>query len=116
MGEKNDFPDGCPVARGTPTFVLFRGPKAAPSKWDEFKPKDMVEKLTKELPAMDDSVYTRMEDLQNLVSRRFQLFTQLVFWTVEIGKLQTLVSPPPEAAKGAEHQGVGDKKEDDFNT
>merc|ERR1719367_144586 len=44
--EKNDFPDGCPVARGTPTFVLFRGAGVAPDKWEEFKPKELVEKVS----------------------------------------------------------------------
>merc|ERR1712187_212910 len=100
--EKNDFPDGCPVARGTPTFVFFRGEKAPPIKWDEFKPKDLVEKLTKEMTKIDESVYAKLEDYQNLVSRRFQLFTQLVFWTVELQKLQALITTPTkvEALQG----------------
>lgn len=109
--EKNDFPDRCPVARGTPTFVLFRGSQFRPEKWEEFKPKDFIDKLRKELPPMDESVYATMEEYQNLVSRRFQLFTQLVFWTVELQKLQALlcaVAPQPE--RQAENDDT------DFNT
>ncbi len=40
--EKNDFPEGLPMCRGTPTFVVYRDGK--PTKWDEFKPADFVKK------------------------------------------------------------------------
>ena len=33
------------MARGTPTFALFRGPQVRPEKWEEFKPKDLCEKI-----------------------------------------------------------------------
>lgn len=89
--EKNDFPDYCPVARGTPTFVLF-GAGPAPDKWEEFKPKDLVEKLGKQFPQLPESVLAEMEELQTHVSRRFQLFTQLVMWTMELQKLEALVA------------------------
>merc|ERR1712046_137709 len=114
--EKNDFPDNCPVARGTPTFVLYRGPQVPPDKWDEFKPSgpknNLIDKLTKELPKMDESIHAKMEDYEELVSQRFRIFTQLCFWTVELSKIQTIVSAPPGApAKTKE------KKEDDiFNS
>merc|ERR1712046_448905 len=114
--QENDFPDNCPVARGTPTFVLYRGPQVPGLKWDEFKPKDLVEKLVKELPKMDDSIYQKMEDYQELVSNRFRFFTQIVFWTVELSKLQTLISAPPgspASLSGAATQKEGD--ESDFN-
>lgn len=90
--EKNDFPDGCPVARGTPTFVLHQGATVPAAKWDEFKPKDFVEKLSNEFPNMPEQVYKGMEEYQALVSSRFQLFTQLVMWTVELGKLEEVLS------------------------
>lgn len=105
--EKNDFPDGCPVARGTPTFVLFRGADVAPEKWEEFKPKELVEKISKEFPAEAEKLFAQMEELQGFVSRRFQLFTQLVMWTVELQKLEKLTAdataaPLPGAAPAAE--------------
>lgn len=88
--ERNDFPDQCPVARGTPTFVLFRGPDFAPAKWDEFKPHDLVEKLRKEFPDFAEEVYSHMDELQKLVSNRLQLFTQVVMWNMELQKLERL--------------------------
>lgn len=112
---ENDFPESCPVARGTPTFVLYRGPKVPGLKWEEFKPQDLVTKLSKELPAMDEDIYAKMQDYQELVSNRFRLFTQIVFWTVELSKLQTIVSAPqPVTAPGA--GGQREKEDTDFNT
>merc|ERR1712151_159405 len=90
--EKNDFPDGCPVARGTPTFAIFRGPGEAPAKWDEFKPNDVVDKIKSEYPGYPEEVYTHMDNLQNLVSSRLQLFTQVVMWNVELQKLERLLT------------------------
>mmetsp|Transcript_116728 Transcript_116728/g.330200 ORF Transcript_116728/g.330200 Transcript_116728/m.330200 type:complete len:318 (+) Transcript_116728:42-995(+) len=88
--EKNDFPPGCPVARGTPTFVLFRGGGVAPVKWDEFKPNDIVEKIRSEFPQCTEQVYAQMDELQRLVSSRLQLFMQTVMWMVELQKLGRL--------------------------
>jgi len=107
--EKNDFPDGCPVARGTPTFVLFRGAGVPPEKWEEFKPKDLVERLSKAFPHSTGPLFEQMDELQGMVSKRFQLFTQLVMWTIELQKLEKLVASVPlnqatvtaEAAGGA---------------
>lgn len=90
--ERNDFPVGCPVARGTPTFVIFRGPESTGEKWDEFKPKELVEKITKDFPKETATLFDQMDELQGLVSRRFQLFTQLVMWTVELQKLERLTA------------------------
>lgn len=90
--EKNDFPDNCPIARGTPTFVLFRGAEASPSKWEEFKPKELTEKIAKVFPQLLPDVLDQMEELQNLVTRRFQLFTQLVMWTIELQKLESYIA------------------------
>eukprot|EP00439_Symbiodinium_sp_Y106_P022608 s7969_g2.t2 len=64
--EKNDFPDGCPVARGTPTFALFRGKDTAGEKWEDFKPKDLCEKIAKVFP-LSDSAFQKMDDLQAMV-------------------------------------------------
>merc|ERR1711879_771686 len=58
------------------------------------------------MPKIDEAMYAKLEDYQNLVSRRFQLFTQLVFWTVELQKLQALVAAPSkvEASQGDDDQ------------
>jgi len=113
--ERNDFPDYCPVARGTPTFVLFSGEAA--DKWEEFKPKELVEKLSAVYPQLPERTYAQMDELQGAVSRRFQLFTQLVMWTTELQKLEALVAesapgakrppppPPPLAEDGKEEEG-----------
>lgn len=90
--EKNDFPDGCPVARGTPTFVLFRGARGNPDKWEEFKPKDLCEKLSKEFPKFGERFFEDLDEMQGMVSRRFQLFTQKVMWIVELQKIEKLHS------------------------
>eukprot|EP00406_Dinophysis_acuminata_P023888 CAMPEP_0179348062 /NCGR_PEP_ID=MMETSP0797-20121207/73498_1 /TAXON_ID=47934 /ORGANISM="Dinophysis acuminata, Strain DAEP01" /LENGTH=474 /DNA_ID=CAMNT_0021062835 /DNA_START=275 /DNA_END=1697 /DNA_ORIENTATION=+ len=119
--EKNDFPDGCPVARGTPTFVCFRGAGSAPSKWDEFKPKELVEKISGEFPNLPRELYAQMDELQGLVSRRFQLFTQLVMWTLELQKLEALVvGTQPAEGRGSGAAGApmdaGSQEDATFNT
>jgi len=86
--EKNDFPRGCPVARGTPTFVLFRGERAV--KWEEFKPHELADRIRKEYPSLSEEFYDKMDEYQGLVSRRFQLFTQAVMWNIEVNKLEKL--------------------------
>lgn len=86
--EKNDFPRGCPVARGTPTFVLFRGERAV--KWEEFKPHELADRIRKEYPSLSEEFYEKMDEYQGLVSRRFQLFTQAVMWNIEVNKLEKL--------------------------
>jgi len=113
--EKNDFPDGCPVTRGTPTFVLFRGRDAPPDKWEEFKPKELVEKLTKVFPQQTEEIFETMDELQGMVSKRFQLFTQLVMWTMELQKLEKLIGQAPltsEVAVQVGTSGAPDKEPD----
>ncbi|CAE7546384.1 unnamed protein product [Symbiodinium natans] len=129
--EKNDFPDGCPVARGVaaelsarwhlalgasealphlPCFavgmLLVRSGRMVegqcgsclelnalvvmPISHQEFKPKDLCEKITKVAMHLRDA-FQKMDELQAMVPRRFQLFTQLVMWSVELQKLE---SPP----------------------
>jgi len=116
--EKNDFPDGCPVARGTPTFVLFRGPGVHPDKWDEFKPKELVDKLVHVFPAQTGPIVERMEELQGLVSKRFQLFTQLVMWTMELQKLERMIGEASLAAAAGEAAGEDSDQPEDaaFNS
>lgn len=111
--EKNDFPDGCPVARGTPTFVFFRGPGAPPEKWEEFKPKELVEKITQVFPQQTEEIFDTMDEFQGMVSKRFQLFTQLVMWTMELQKLERLIAEAPlnkEAAGDAESKEASAKE------
>jgi len=113
--ERNDFPDFCPVARGTPTFVLFSGKAKPAEKWEEFKPKELIEKLSKQFPQLPESTLAEMDELQTAVSRRFQLFTQMVMWTMELQKLEALVAesapggkpatPPPQAGEKEEDAG-----------
>eukprot|EP00401_Gymnodinium_catenatum_P028842 CAMPEP_0117569046 /NCGR_PEP_ID=MMETSP0784-20121206/58456_1 /TAXON_ID=39447 /ORGANISM="" /LENGTH=450 /DNA_ID=CAMNT_0005367007 /DNA_START=82 /DNA_END=1434 /DNA_ORIENTATION=- len=88
--ERNDFPRGCPVARGTPTFVLFRGAGNSPLKWEEFRPDELVAKLRRDFPVAGGGVYERVEELQALTAQRMQLFMQVVMWTVELEALQRL--------------------------
>jgi len=103
--EKNDFPEGCPVARGTPTFVLFRGPDVTAEKWEEFKPKDLCEKMVKVFPklSVSDSAFDRLDELQSAVTRRFQLFTQLVMWTIELQKLEACLEDAPQGASNEDN-------------
>lgn len=114
--EVNDFPSGCPVARGTPTFVLFRGPTIPPTKWEEFKPKDFSEKLVKTF-GMSPPTVAQLEELQNLVATRFQLFTQLVMWTSELQRLEELLAAANDAlASGKSPPATPSKPDDDaFN-
>jgi len=110
--ERNDFPEGCPVARGTPTFVFFRGGGSLINKWDEFKPKDLVERISTEYPYLKEEMYGEMDELQGLVSRRFQLFTQLVMWNMELQKLEGLVTAASmSGSKSAEISSSDDSKQ-----
>ncbi|OLP91048.1 hypothetical protein AK812_SmicGene27304 [Symbiodinium microadriaticum] len=109
--EKNDFPDGCPVARGTPTFALFRGKDTVGEKWEEFKPKDLCEKIAKVFP-LSDSAFQKMDDLQAMVPRRFQLFTQLVMWSVELQKLESCIA----SAVGESHSDASSSEDTEFNS
>ncbi|CAE7554402.1 unnamed protein product, partial [Symbiodinium pilosum] len=109
--ERNDFPDGCPVARGTPTFALFRGSNAAGEKWEEFKPKDLCEKIMKVFPKLSDEAFQKMDELQAMVPKRFQLFTQLVMWSVELQKLESCIA----SAVGESPVDAGSSEDTEFN-
>lgn len=106
--EKNDFPNNCPVARGTPTFALFRGPNVKGQKWEEFKPKDLCSKILEVFPNISDAAFERMDELQSAVSKRFQLFTQLVMWTIELQKLESCIANTSSDG--------GPNEEHDFNS
>merc|ERR1719478_1927407 len=105
--ERNDFPEGCPVARGTPTFAIFRGRSGV--KWEEFKPQDLVGRIESEFPDhCTEDLGAKMRELQEAVSRRFQLFTQLVMWNVEMGKLEMTLA-------GGDSNGADESKDASFS-
>lgn len=115
--EKNDFPDRCPVARGTPTFVLFCGTEREGHKWDEFKPKELVERISTDFAQfLPDSVLDKMDEYQGLVSKRFQLFTQLVMWTIELNKLEAIITATPSGAGAGQPAEGGDEEENTFSS
>eukprot|EP00400_MALV-I_sp_L67-5_P000983 gene983-1101_t len=105
--ENNDFPEGCPVTRGTPTFCVFKGVgvedkgnENAPEKWEEFKPNDLLKRFdeeffqnknyvtSKKLGKKVESGKEKLKEYSDDVNTRMQLFTQVVLWSVEAQKLQ----------------------------
>ncbi len=80
--EENDFPEGVPVVRGTPTFVLY--PQR--QRFEEFKPRDLVNRLCRDFE-FDSSAKEVMNGLVDKVALRFQLFSGLVMWQTESEKL-----------------------------
>lgn len=86
--DRNDFPDGFPVTRATPTFILFQDGKA--EKWDEFKPNDIATKLDN-LPVAT-TVKERIQELVPQVQVRFQMFTACVMMQLDLDKLQRTAS------------------------
>jgi len=101
--ERNDFPDGCPVARGTPTFVLFQGPKAKPAKWDEFKPDEVVARIKKLFPGMGEKVRSQAEPMLDMISTRTELFMQVVMWAVELQALERQYNSTSHATTDGQH-------------
>eukprot|EP00392_Amoebophrya_sp_AT5.2_P006376 g6388.t1 len=113
--EANDFPKGLPMARGTPQFLLYREGKG--DKWEEFKPNDFMSKLISELKITDADQQDALRGLADAVQKRFQLFTAVAMWQLELRKLEE------ELSSGGEHEStrewVGrvalkDPKDDDF--
>jgi len=82
--DRNDFPDGFPVTRATPTFILYRDGK--PEKWDEFKPNDITTKVSS-MPVAS-TVKEKLQDLVPKVQERFQLFTACIMMQLELERLQ----------------------------
>ncbi|KAF4714097.1 hypothetical protein FOZ62_004788, partial [Perkinsus olseni] len=107
--EKNDFPLGCPVARGTPTFVLYRGYSPKPEKLAEFRPRDIVDRIRTDLLhehpgiTLSEHLIRKWEGMVNQVSQRFQLLSQLIMWNTELEKSQMVLagvsSSAPEAVR-----------------
>ena len=115
--DENDFPVGCPVARGTPTFVFYdRQPiekkvslragmdKAAPKeksllsaelmegvKWEQFRPSDFVNKLLESVE-IPEKCKKDISLLPDLLTERFQLFSTIVMWQTEMEKMQRVMS------------------------
>ncbi|KAF4744353.1 hypothetical protein FOZ63_023399 [Perkinsus olseni] len=123
--EKNDFPLGCPVARGTPTFVLYRGYSPKPEKLAEFRPRDIVDRIRTDLLhehpgiTLSEHLLRKWEGMVNQVSQRFQLLSQLIMWNTELEKSQMVLagvsSSAPEAVRAMDKYLVmassGDDKE-----
>ena len=84
--EANDFPENCPIARGTPTFCIYGG-RGNYEKWTEFRPLEFVKKLfqTVEVP---QKLQEKISKFPGLLSERFQLFSTVVMWQTEIEKAQ----------------------------
>jgi len=90
--EENDFPESdCPIVRGTPTFVLFRGRDREPIRYEEFKPRDLVGRICLDYSIPRD-IEKRMYDLVAKVGMRFQLFSGLIMWNTESEKILDLLS------------------------
>lgn len=88
--EANDFPDGLPVVRGTPTFIFFTGRDATPVRFEEFKPRDLVKRISQDFPVSEE-VRTKMFDLVDRVALRFQAFSGLIMWGTEAEKILQLM-------------------------
>nr|PVC50910.1 hypothetical protein MACL_00001936 [Theileria orientalis] len=87
--ELNDFPNGCPVTRATPTFVFYNGQKNG-DKWEEFKPQDFVRKLS-EVGNLSEDSKAYLTELCEKISERFALFGRLAHWLSESHRLQDLM-------------------------
>jgi len=89
--EENDFPENCPIVRGTPTFILFRGPEKNPIRFEEFKPRDFVKRLCKEFNITQE-IEKSMYNLVDKVAMRFQLFSGIIMWHTESEKILDMIS------------------------
>jgi hypothetical protein len=89
--EENDFPDQLPVVRGTPTFVLFQGNSVAPQRIEEFKPRDLVNRIVKDYEVKKETE-KRLYELVDKMTLRFQMFSGLVMWNTESEKILDLIS------------------------
>ncbi|KAL7065840.1 hypothetical protein ACR3K2_37190 [Cryptosporidium serpentis] len=92
----NDFPKNCPISRGTPTFVLYTGDhNQLYLKWDEFKPRDLLEKLKTQLKVKNINEVNSLDYLFKLehdsLYKRFQLFGMLILWTIQLKNLQDAI-------------------------
>eukprot|EP00923_Selenidium_pygospionis_P035658 GHVN01062286.1.p1 GENE.GHVN01062286.1~~GHVN01062286.1.p1 ORF type:complete len:605 (+),score=186.61 GHVN01062286.1:158-1972(+) len=97
--ETNDFPDkqttGCPVARATPTFVLYKGSADTAERWEEFRPKDLVHKITDTLgDTVTSDVKDELDALLGEMNTRFTTFGVLALWHQERDKLTSVLTTP----------------------
>lgn len=89
--DANDFPEDLPMARGTPTFVLFKNGKG--EKWAQFKPQDITKKMSDAFNHPDD-LRKQIDELPGVVGQRLAMFTQMVMWSLEIKRLQKVLADP----------------------
>ena len=89
--EENDFPERLPIVRGTPTFMLFDGEGGAPQRFEEFKPRDLVKRISRDY-AISTETREHLFDLVDRVTLRFQAFSGLIMWNTEADKILDLIS------------------------
>ena len=94
--EANDFPEGLPVVRGTPTFIFFTGRDATPVRFEEFKPRDLVKRISQDF-AISEELRAKMFDLVDSVALRFQAFSGLIMWGTEAEKILQVMSESDSA-------------------
>ncbi|PFH34870.1 putative thioredoxin [Besnoitia besnoiti] len=107
--EKNDFPEGCPVTRATPTFVLYRAGQEEGEKWMEFRPKDFIEKLEKEFD-IPIELRLKFSSLLDRLHERFRRFGLLSVWLLEVRKVEDVLlaaQQRTDAREQLERHGLG---------
>ncbi|KAF7458622.1 Thioredoxin family protein [Cryptosporidium felis] len=92
--EENDIHEFSPNISATPTFVLFQGDEL-PEKWDEYKPKDIIEKIAKILckQSKEEARHhiDKFKNLEEKILLRFQLFTLVNLWQFYLLEFQSLM-------------------------
>lgn len=99
--EKNDLHNFSPEISATPTFVLYRG-RQEPEKWDEYKPADLINKIIGIKNKEGENVCSpnelvELNELEQNVFIRFQLFTVLNLWNLYLMDLQNLLINTPKS-------------------
>jgi hypothetical protein len=89
--DENDFPPHLPVVRGTPTFIKFQGPGIPPERFEEFKPRDLVNRICKDYPVSRET-RDKLFSLVDKMTLRFQTFSGLVMWSTESEKIRDLIA------------------------
>ncbi|KAL8442708.1 hypothetical protein Emag_006267 [Eimeria magna] len=62
------------------------------NRWEEFRPKDFVARLKKEV-SLPEEAQLELDELLNQIQERFRWFGLLSVWLVELRKLQDLLLP-----------------------
>jgi len=104
--EKNDFPEGLPIARGTPTFVLYES--GVGKKWEEYKPADVATKLLS-FPDMPVGLKEELDKILPQVQERFMLITGVIMLQIDV---ETLQKQSFSAEKGESVEGEGTPEKD----